>query len=163
MVSHSFPTIAHHNHRSTQCGHTFCETCLLNWLQNIYDRHVAEHPAFLAGFQPPPHLVQPAAQRTSFEGPYHPAGEIRDMNILQARSILSTLRNQWHRETPVPEYTCPKCRHRLTKRPVYVLAVKDVVSKVAKLMGEDEPEEAKGVHAGTRDGRGNWNKFFPDK
>lgn len=128
---------------------------------------MAEHPQYLIGFYPPPELVALSNQRLIAEDLRQAFGAraaTREATIMHARTTLANMRQQWRRENPSPSFTCPKCRQRLTKKPVCVLVVKDMVSKLAKLIGEDEPvERHEGRRASARDVGGVWDGFFPEE
>ncbi|KAK7042373.1 RING-type domain-containing protein [Favolaschia claudopus] len=55
-------------------------------------------------------------------------------------------------QLPLPAYTCPKCRDKVSARPIQNFAVKAVVRAVHA--GESSPKK-------TVDGANIWNRFFP--
>jgi len=59
---------------------------------------------------------------------------------------------------PRPEYTCPTCRHEVTRSPAKAFALKDVVEAVASMMGDASPRTA--APAGSSPS-GPWDSFFP--
>lgn len=125
-----------------ECGHTFCQSCLRDWFDTTYTKHIQQYPQFLTGPQIPIHLI--ALQH------HHPQAIAQIRQIQEAHRLT----------TPKPEYTCPACRAPVKAKPVELFAFKEVVHKVAKAAGEDVPNAPAQSRAARADIGGVWDGFF---
>ena len=75
---------------------------------------------------------------------YGPHGQVH------VRAVLAELRR--HR----PEYTCPSCRKEVLNKPVEDFRMKDLIWKIAGMMGETNSPKATSFHRGS----GPFDHFF---
>jgi hypothetical protein len=141
---HCMPLIHHTQfpiHSLSECGHTFCYSCLQDWFGKTLDQHIRAHPQYnvnvadLGAFNP---LLQnyPEGLRAQFQ---------------------AQLRTMYQPPGPHPEYTCPSCRAVVKSRPVPEYTLKAAVRAIASATGEGSPKKTGGA-VGTRDA--SWDKFF---
>lgn len=127
-----------------ECGHSFCEKCLVSWFSTTQAQHMSANPqlegnrATLAG------QLHAFVQMAPNLHAYGPHGQHH------IRAILAELRR--HR----PEYTCPSCRKEVLNRPVEDFRLKAVINHIAGMMGETNPREDGLVHQGA----GPFDHFF---
>jgi RING-type zinc-finger len=122
------------------CGHTFCQSCLEDWLSTTLAQHMTNHPNYNAHPPIPPHI---------YGLPRH----------MQQQALLQLAPMQ----PPPPKYTCPTCRQEVKSKPAETFALKAIVRTVANAMGERSPRKSgpvmkKGAN-GSREGP--WDGFFP--
>lgn len=124
------------------CGHTFCESCLIEWFGVTHAQFMQDHAV-----NPMHHEILYILDQVS-----------RTPAFLTSRNIIDVLRA---RLPPIPKYTCPSCRGPVTSRPVEDYSLKQVVHKVAEALGErPPPSKSAGRHGKSTTG-GIWDGFFP--
>ncbi|KAF8549025.1 hypothetical protein OG21DRAFT_1448408 [Imleria badia] len=107
-----------------ECGHSFCEICLVDWFSTTQVQHLTANPqlddnrAALVG------QLHAFVQMVPNLHAYGPHGQ------QHVRAILAELRR--HR----PEYTCPSCRKQVLNKPVEDFRLKSLIKDIAEMMGE---------------------------
>ncbi|KAF8441773.1 hypothetical protein L210DRAFT_896447 [Boletus edulis BED1] len=129
-----------------ECGHSFCEKCLVDWFSTTQARHMTANPQLddsrsaLAGQLHAFVQMVPNLHAYGLHGQQH------------VRAVLAGLRR--HR----PDYTCPSCRKEVLNKPVEGFRLKDLINQIAGLMGETEPHKDTLAHRGS--GSGPFDHFF---
>jgi hypothetical protein len=122
------------------CGHTFCQSCLEDWLSTTLAQHMTAHPNYNVNPPVPAHLRG------------HPAH-------VQQQARLQFV----HMQPPPPPYTCPTCRQAVKSEPAEAYAMKAIVRTIANAMGETSPRKAAPPRRNdpivAREGP--WDGFFP--
>lgn len=58
--------------------------------------------------------------------------------VMSARGTLADMHRRFRLANPYPVYPCPYCRTRLTKKPVCVLGMRELVLKISDVLGEKQ-------------------------
>jgi hypothetical protein len=127
----------------SDCGHCYCEGCLKGWFDKTLTKHIRAHPTYDASRKlVPPHFPQVLQSI----GPY-----LSYPIQTQLQAVCNASRRQQ------PEYTCPRCRQEITKKPVVNFVVRDMVCLVVTALGQpDTGKESSGQRVGPFD------TFFPE-
>ncbi|KAG6862354.1 hypothetical protein C0995_016052 [Termitomyces sp. Mi166 len=131
----------------SECGHTFCLSCLQDWFGTILAQFIATHPDY--------HDQQTHNRRL---------WEAMMQNPLILRTpYAATYYAQLQQQTPQPQYTCPTCREPIKNRPVEDFALKALIRAVAAAVGEGSPKKPEKRARGktTVPQPGPWDAFFP--
>lgn len=100
-------------------------------------RHVDAHPMFL---QPPPIPIEIQAAR---QNP-------------QFAAQIARFEAMWNERVPKPQYTCPTCRVEIKSQPLHLYLLKDLVTKISQISGEEEVVDKRPRNM-------EWDGFFPVK
>ncbi|KAH7912285.1 hypothetical protein BJ138DRAFT_1148781 [Hygrophoropsis aurantiaca] len=112
------------------CGHSFCETCLVDWFNTTLSQHMARHPAYNPR-SPTTDLTNLVQQMlTLAHGPLLPYAQA----FLGAYYQLQPMGGANNESKP--EYTCPVCRNQVKIKPVEDFKLKALVGEVASTCGE---------------------------
>lgn len=105
--------------RLGECGHVFCQDCLTGWFQTLLARHRKVHPDYNVNSTPE---FIPPAQVARYPSGIHP--------LFNAANHL-----------PRPDYSCPTCRVKVTRRPCESYVIKKIVQLISKKTGEKAPHQ----------------------
>lgn len=128
------------------CGHSFCQDCLVDWFTTTKAKFMNSHPDY-------------DAQRAMVLGPLRillnsiPA-LLNPYVQQQLKALLINLRRMQ------PEHTCPSCRKPVVTKPVENFRLKALVRHISDLQGEPTPHEPLRYHPVL--GTGPFDVFFPD-
>lgn len=146
-VSYHFHVLCVYQHfcpSLLDCGHCYCEGCLIGWFNETLTKHIHAHPKYI------PHKPLPRDFPVVLQtvGPY-----ISGIAQMQLHAVYNAFRQQQ------PEYTCPGCRKEVMGKPVVNFAITDMVSTVGSVLGQPdtcgEPSNIRRQQAGPFD------DFFP--
>ncbi|KJA27719.1 hypothetical protein HYPSUDRAFT_130366 [Hypholoma sublateritium FD-334 SS-4] len=128
------------------CGHSFCQSCLQDWLGATQAQFLATNP------EPP-------------VATYHLLDTLRTLIQNPALAAVPHVQTLLASQVPaLPKYTCPTCREQITSRPTEAFALKSLIHTIAVAAGETIPKKPattnkKGKSVGTLPGP--WDGFFP--
>lgn len=128
------------------CGHCFCQGCLVSWFTTTQVKFMSSHPDYDAQramvhgqlcvlLNSIPALLNPHMQQ-------------------QLKALLLNLRKMQ------PEHTCPSCRKSVVKKPVEDFRLKALVKHISDLRGDASPRELSPYHLVASTGP--FDAFFPD-
>ena len=118
------PTHSSLSYGISECGHVFCQPCLLKWFDTIYMGHVVANPGYLQ------------------DGPVLPRQMHRNRHKHHvAAQIRQAVDNYWM-NIPRPRYTCPTCRVAVNKAPVVVFRLRDVAKVILKAEPQGEGDQS---------------------
>ncbi|KAG9307875.1 hypothetical protein JVU11DRAFT_13132 [Chiua virens] len=120
----------------SECGHSFCKECLIDWFSRAQAQHMTANPHLDAYRGPIAGQLHNLVQMVPNLHAYGPHGQ----NHL--RAILVEL--QRHR----PEYNCPTCRKEVLNKPVEDFRLKGLITEIAERMGETNSHEGMTSHPG---------------
>ncbi|PPQ98433.1 hypothetical protein CVT24_004112 [Panaeolus cyanescens] len=126
------------------CGHTFCQKCLLDWFDTTQAKFLAAHPAYHAGR---PHQIHALSQILDYLCAYP--------NLAADPRSISALKQTLPIE---PKYECPECRSQVTSAPIEAFAMKKLIRTVAAASGRGSPKP-KSKHPIARNSP--WDGYFP--
>jgi hypothetical protein len=132
-----------------ECGHTFCQSCLVDWFNTTLAQHMTAYPNYNHNIhnQPFNTLVTDCIAH-------------RNMNP-HIQFHLQALLPHLQLEVPAPQFTCPTCRKQVKTRPVEDFALKSIVRAIAGAAGESSPKKQGGrQRSGAGRPQDTWEGFF---
>ena len=116
--------------RLSQCGHTFCGSCLEAWFRSATDQHKLKYPHWT------PHIHIPYMQG--------PVNNAFIQQFLQAE----------RQRNPPPTFHCPTCRVVVTRKPTEDFKLKELIHTIATARGEEDRRAPLPNHKDGQSGRG---------
>jgi len=148
------------------CGHAFCQSCLVDWFDTTLTQFTASHPHYNPNTAHNPNPLRPTATHSYASLPPEVVNFLREPQIsynpvpalsMTAHQILARHRLDITRQrqgwgghggntggngggagAEKPEYTCPFCRLALRSRPIEDFRLKEIVKKLSEAAGEKE-------------------------
>ncbi|KIK91303.1 hypothetical protein PAXRUDRAFT_830957 [Paxillus rubicundulus Ve08.2h10] len=131
------------------CGHCFCQDCLVDWFGTTQAQHMQANPQYDANR---------AALAGQLRGLIHSIHNIHTLMGPHGHQHVQAMLTQFHRLQP--EYTCPSCRKEAVNKPVEDFRLKTLVREIAGSMGESSPRQEVSRNRGVP-GSGPFDGFFP--
>ncbi|KAF9219562.1 hypothetical protein BS17DRAFT_769917 [Gyrodon lividus] len=110
------------------CGHCFCQDCLVDWFSTTQVQHMQANPNYDANR---------AVLAGQLRGLIHSIHNIQAFMGPHEHQHVQAMLTQFHRLQP--EYTCPSCRKEVVNKPVEDFRLKALVWEIAGSMGETSP------------------------
>ncbi|KAI1786176.1 hypothetical protein LXA43DRAFT_1099467 [Ganoderma leucocontextum] len=110
----------------TECGHSFCVSCLQVWFNTAYAKHLDEYPAYN------PQQLIPATVRAQLARADIPPRIRRDLKSMVAGIFHETRR---------PQFSCPNCREPVHAPPVENFVLKDLIHTIGDPAQGEPPHE----------------------
>ncbi|KAF8835552.1 hypothetical protein BDN67DRAFT_418487 [Paxillus ammoniavirescens] len=131
------------------CGHCFCQNCLVDWFSTTQAQHMQANPQYDANR---------AALAGQLRGLIHSVHNIQALVGPHGHQHVQAMLTQFHRLQP--EYTCPSCRKEAVHKPVEDFRLKALVREIAGSMGESSPRKELLRNRGVPSS-GPFDAFFP--